>query len=139
MSESPDVPASAALIQMTAEVVAAYVTKNHVRAAELPDLISTIHGALSGLGKTMVEAPTLTLVPAVLIKKSVHEDYIVCLDDGKRFKSLKRHIGQLGMTPEQYRAKWGLPADYPMVAPAYAKARSELAKNIGLGSFRRKA
>ncbi len=128
---------STTLIEMTAEVIAAYVTKNHVRAAELPDLISTVHGALAGLGKAVVEAPTPTLVPAVTIKKSVHEDYIVCLDDGKRFKSLKRHIGQLGMTPEQYRAKWGLPADYPMVAPAYAKARSELAKGLGFGLKRR--
>ncbi len=139
MSESPDVLASAALIEMTAEVVAAYVTKNHVRAAELPDLISTIHASLAGMGSVpeLAAAPA-KLEPPVSIKKSLTDDYLISLEDGKQYQSLKRHLAGRGLTPAEYRTKWGLPADYPMVAPAYARKRSELAKSIGLGSIRRK-
>jgi predicted transcriptional regulator len=121
------------LTELTAEIVAAYVAHNSVPVAELPTLLRSVYGALAGLGKAEALAPADALVPAVPIKKSVTEEYIICLDDGKLFKSLKRHLAQLGMTPDQYRAKWALPKDYPMVAPAYAKARSELAKSIGLG------
>ena len=127
------------LVEMTTEVVAAYVGKNHVQASDMPGLISTVHAALAGLGApapAAVEAERPT--PAVPIKKSITDGYLVCLDDGKRFTSLKRHLTVLGMTPETYRAKWGLPANYPMVAPAYAKKRSELAKGMGLGAQRRK-
>jgi predicted transcriptional regulator len=121
------------LISLTADIVAAYVAKNNVAPADLPTLIGQIHGSMASLaagGPAVKEAPK----PAVAIKKSITPDYIVCLDDGKRFKSLKRHLGSAyGMTPDEYRQKWGLPADYPMVAPNYAAARSELAKQTGLG------
>ena len=126
--------ADTTLIEMTAELVSSYVTKNHVRAAELPDLISTIYASLAGMGSAP-EAATgpATLVPAVPIKKSVTEDYIISLEDGRKFKSMKRYLSILGMTPDQYRAKWGLDASYPMVAPAYARARSELARSHSFG------
>jgi len=121
------------LISLTADIVAAYVAKNNVAAADLPTLIGQIHGSMSSLaagGPAVKEAPK----PAVPIKKSITPDYIVCLEDGKKFKSLKRHLGSAyGMTPDEYRQKWGLPIDYPMVAPNYAAARSELAKQTGLG------
>ncbi len=130
---------TATLIELTAEVVAAYVTKNHVRAAELPELISTVHASLAGMGTAPVAEPESDkLVPPVSIKKSVTDDYLISLEDGKHYRSLKRHLSVRGMTPDEYRAKWGLPRDYPIVAPAYAKARSELAKSFGLGSQRRK-
>ena len=119
-------------IELTAEIVAAYVAKNSIQASGLPDLIASVHAAVAGLSKPSVAAPE-RLVPAVNPKKSVHADYIVCLDDGKKFKSLKRHLSKLDLTPAEYRAKWGLPADYPMVAPNYAATRSALAKSIGLG------
>ena len=123
-----------ALAEMTSEVVAAYVRQNHVQPSELPNLISSVHAAFGGLGKP--EAPAVEptkLVPPVSIRKSVTDEYLVSMEDGKRYKSLKRHLGIRGLTPDQYRAKWGLPQDYPMVAPAYAARRSELAKTIGLG------
>ncbi len=127
------------LIEMTADLIAAYVTKNHVRAAELPDLISTVHASLMGLGTaTEAEPEPGKPVPPVSIKKSISDDYLISLEDGQRYKSLKRHLGRHGLNPAEYRTKWGLPRDYPMVAPAYARARSELAKSIGLGSIRRK-
>ncbi len=130
---------NATLVEMTTEVVAAYVTKNHVRAAELPELISTVHASLAGMGSVPVAEPEPNkLVPPVSIKKSIADDYLVSMEDGKRYKSLKRHLTARGITPADYRAKWGLPKDYPMVAPAYAKARSELAKSFGLGQIRRK-
>ncbi len=130
---------NATLIEMTADVIAAYVTKNHVRAAELPELISTVHASLAGMGNAPVAEPEPgKLVPPVSIKKSITDDYLVSLEDGKHYRSLKRHLSVRGMTPDEYRAEWGLPHDYPMVAPAYAKARSELAKSFGLGSQRRK-
>ncbi len=130
---------NATLIEMTVDVIAAYVSKNHIPATELPELISTIHASLAGMGGEPVVKPEPgKLVPPVSIKKSMTDDYLVSMEDGKRYKSLKRHLSVRGMTPDEYRAKWGLPRDYPMVAPAYAKARSELAKSIGLGQIRRK-
>lgn len=122
------------LIELTADVVSAYVSNNPVPAGELPALISQVNAALKGTAAgTAPEKPEL-LKPAVPIKKSVTPDYIVSLEDGKKFKSLKRHLStQYGLTPDEYRAKWGLPADYPMVAPNYAAARSALAKTMGLG------
>lgn len=124
-------------IELTASIVSAYVGNNPVPAAELPALIQQVHGALqrvSGGGAPMVAAEQPPAKPAVSVKKSMTAEYLVCLEDGKRFKSLKRHLRtQYGMTPEQYREKWGLPADYPMVAPNYAVARSQLAKKMGLG------
>ena len=130
---------TATLIEMTSEIVAAYVTKNHVHVAELPELISTIHAALSGMGGAPEAAPeSAKLVPAVPIKKSITEDFMICLEDGRKLKSLKRHLQSVyGLSPERYRAKWGLPHDYPMVAPGYSARRSELAKSIGLGSLRK--
>jgi predicted transcriptional regulator len=120
------------LITLTADIVAAHVSNNSVAVSDLPVLIGNVHSALSGLsGTTIVAAP---LEPAVPIRNSIKRDYIVCLDDGKKLKMLKRHLmTHYGMTPDDYRAKWGLPADYPMVAPAYAETRRELAKAIGLG------
>ncbi len=127
------------LIEMTADLIAAYVSKNHVRAAELPELISTVHASLAGMGNAPVAEPEpAKLVPPVSIKKSVTDDYLISLEDGKQYQSLKRHLSKRGLTPTEYRAKWGLPHDYPMVSPAYAARRSELAKSIGLGSIRRK-
>ncbi|OXS99464.1 transcriptional regulator [Notoacmeibacter marinus] len=125
----------AQLIDLTAEVVTAYVGNNPVPATELPSLISEIHGAFSRIqGTGQAVAETEKPKPAVNPKRSVNDDYIVCLEDGKKFKSLKRHLSaHYNMTPEQYREKWGLPADYPMVAPNYSAARSKLAKKTGLG------
>jgi predicted transcriptional regulator len=125
--------ASANFTELTAEIVAAYVANNSVPAGNLAELIATVHTAVSGLSQPA--APALAaLSPAVNPKRSVQPDYIVCLEDGKRFKSLKRHLmTKYGLTPEEYRTKWGLPHDYPMVAPNYAAARSELAKSMGLG------
>ena len=129
----PNMQMSANSTELTAEIVAAYVANNPVPAANLADLIATVHTAVSGLSQSTapaVAAPT----PAVNPKRSVHADYVVCLEDGKRFKSLKRHLmTHYELTPEAYREKWGLPRDYPMVAPKYAAARSELAKKMGLG------
>ncbi len=128
------------LMELTAEVVAAYVSNNSVPASELPTLIAEIHGALGRMGTTAVAVAPVAekQKPAVNPKKSVNDDYIVCLEDGKRFKSLKRHImAHYGLTPEQYREKWDLDANYPMVAPNYAAARSVLARKIGLGRKRK--
>jgi len=123
------------MIKLTTKIVAAYVSRNVVPVSDLPNLISTTHQSLTSLGKPQEQAePAVDLKPAVPIKKSVHPDYIVCLEDGKQLKMLKRHLKTAyGLTPDDYRAKWGLPADYPMVAPNYAKARSALAMEIGLG------
>jgi predicted transcriptional regulator len=127
-------------VEITADIVSAYVSKNSVPAADLPGLLSTVHASLTKIaGQQGPAEVTERLEPIVPIKKSVTPDYIVCLEDGKKFKSLKRHLrATYDMTPEQYRAKWGLPHDYPMVAPNYAKARSELAKSLGLGQLRTK-
>ena len=126
-------------IELAADIVSAYVSNNSVPSADLPSLINEVHGALLKVGGGTVEVPAEAPKPAISVKRSVTPDYIICLEDGKKFKSLKRHLRtQYGMTPEPYREKWGLPADYPMVAPNYAKARSELAKEMGLGQQRRK-
>ncbi|RWN64572.1 MAG: MucR family transcriptional regulator [Mesorhizobium sp.] len=123
-----------ALIELTADVVSAYVSNNPVPVGEIPDLISQVHAALKGMAGGVPQEEPEALRPAVSIKKSVTADYIICLDDGKKFKSLKRHLStRYGLTPDDYRAKWGLSADYPMVAPNYAAARSALAKTMGLG------
>jgi predicted transcriptional regulator len=132
--------ASQDYIDLAADIVSAYVSNNSVPAADLPALLQSIHAALTKTAKGQEEEPQVELIPAVSVKKSLTPDYIVCLEDGKKFKSLKRHLRTTyDMTPEQYRAKWNLPADYPMVAPNYAKARSELAKTMGLGQQRRKS
>jgi predicted transcriptional regulator len=121
------------LITLTADIVAAHVSNNSVAVSDVSTLIGNVHAALAGLSGTAA-APETVLEPAVLVRNSVKRDYIVCLDDGKKLKMLKRHLmTHYGMTPDDYRAKWGLPADYPMVAPAYAEQRRELAKAIGLG------
>ena len=125
------------LIELTADIVAAYVSNNSVTAADLSGLISNVHGALHRTSFAMPAAPPEPLKPAHPIKRTVMPDYIVCLEDGKRFKSLKRHLRtHYALTPDEYREKWGLPIDYPMVAPNYAKARSNLAKEMGLGQKR---
>jgi predicted transcriptional regulator len=125
-------------IELAADIVSAYVSNNSVPASDLPTLIHDVHNALlrvtQGVAPVTSEAPR----PAVPAKKSLTNDYIICLEDGKKFKSLKRHLRtQYNMSPEDYRDKWGLPPDYPMVAPNYAKARSQLAKQMGLGQQRR--
>lgn len=120
------------VIELTAEIVSAYVAKNRIPVAGLAELIASTSASLRKLGE-IAPAQEAAPTPAVNPKKSVHADYIVCLEDGKKFKSMKRHLGAHGLTPSQYRAKWGLAADYPMVAPTYAAARSEMAKKIGLG------
>jgi predicted transcriptional regulator len=121
------------LVTLTADIVAAHVSNNSVAVSDVAALIANVHGALAGLASPSA-APAAPLEPAVPIRLSVKRDYIVCLDDGKKLKMLKRHLmTHYGMTPDDYRAKWGLPADYPMVAPAYAETRRELAKAIGLG------
>jgi predicted transcriptional regulator len=121
------------LITLTADIVAAHVSNNSVAVSDVPTLIGNVHAALAGLSGGN-SAPAVALEPAVPIRLSVKKDYIVCLDDGKKLKMLKRHLmTHYGMTPDDYRAKWGLPADYPMVAPAYAEQRRVLAKAIGLG------
>ena len=134
MSENTD----ASLIEMTVEIVAAYVAGNELPSTELPRLIATVYASLKSTHSGAPVVESKELVPAVPTKKSVFPDHIVCLEDGKKFKSLKRHLrSSYDMSPDEYRAKWGLPADYPMVAPNYAAARSELAKKIGLGRGRR--
>ena len=127
-------------IDLTADIVSAYLSNNPTPASEIPALISQIHAALLRVSTGRAEAAPLELAkPAVSVKRSMTPDYLVCLEDGKRFKSLKRHLRtQYNMTPEQYRDKWGLAADYPMVAPNYAVARSQLAKKMGLGQQRRR-
>jgi predicted transcriptional regulator len=126
-------------IELTAEIVSAYVSNNPVPAADMPGLINQVHAALIRVSGGHTDTQPEPLKPAVSVKKSITPDYIVCLEDGKKFKSLKRHLRtQYNMTPEQYREKWTLPADYPMVAPNYAAARSQLAKQMGLGQQRRR-
>lgn len=121
-------------VELTVRVVADYVSNNTVPARDLPQLLQQVHEAFARLGGAAPAALVDVLSPAVPIKKSVTPDYIVCLEDGKQFKSLRRHLlSAYGLTPEAYRAKWGLPATYPMVAPNYAAQRSELAKSLGLG------
>jgi predicted transcriptional regulator len=125
------------LVQLTADIVSAYVSNNKVSTEELAKLIQDVHGALKRAPAAAATPEPEPLVPAVPIRKSITPDYIISLEDGRKFKSLKRHLaGTYGMTPDEYRSKWGLPRDYPMVAPNYAKARSELAKSMGLGRKR---
>jgi predicted transcriptional regulator len=127
------------LLDMTVDIVSAYVGNNNVQATDVPALISSIHAALTQLSTGVVEAEPEIKEPAVPVRKSITPDYLICLEDGRKFKSLKRHLRtKYNMSPEEYRAKWGLAKDYPMVAPNYAKARSELAKQMGLGQGGRK-
>jgi predicted transcriptional regulator len=134
MDEAPE------LIEMTADIVSAYVGANSLTAADLPDLIHSVHRALAGVSSLADEAVAPPQEPAVPIRRSVNPDYLVCLEDGRRFKSLKRHLRtRYDMSPQDYRAKWGLAKDYPMVAPNYAKARSDLARQMGLGQGGRSA
>ena len=122
------------VLEMTAEVVCAYIGNNNISRDDLPSLIGDIYSAFSAAKGSSSGAAAAKPKPAVPVKKSLHNDYIICLEDGKKFKSLKRHLrSHFDMSPEEYREKWGLPADYPMVAPAYAKARSRLAREMGLG------
>lgn len=124
------------IIGITAEVVAAHVANNSVAISDVPKLIESVHAAFSGLGSA-VAAPTVKQEPAVAIRNSVKPDYIICLEDGRKLKTLKRHLmGAFGMTPKDYRAKWDLPTSYPMVAPNYAETRRALAVKIGLGRQR---
>ena len=126
--------AGKSFIDLTANIVSAYLGNNPTPASEIPNLISQIHAALLRVSTGRVETSSEPAKPAVSVKKSMTADYLVCLEDGKRFKSLKRHLRtQYGLSPEEYREKWGLPSDYPMVAPNYAQRRSDFAKKIGLG------
>lgn len=122
------------LVELATEIVSAYVSHNAVTPGDLPKLIADVHGALRSLSTNEVMLPVEELKPAVPVRKSVAPDYIICLEDGKKFKSLKRHLRtHYNLSPEEYREKWGLPADYPMVAPSYSATRSKLAKDNGLG------
>lgn len=127
------------LTDMVVDIVSNYVGNNSLAAAELPALISNVYKSVSGLNAGEPTKPDEPLQPAVSVKKSIGTDYIICLEDGRKFKSLKRHLRtKYNMSPEDYRSKWGLPKDYPMVAPSYAEARSNLAKQMGLGQGGRK-
>jgi predicted transcriptional regulator len=134
MNENTAAPDFTAL---TAEVVSAYVANNSIRPADLPDLIASVHRALQGLSAPPQAEPEKR-EPPVPIRKSITPDFLISLEDGKRYRSLRRHLTSRGLTPQAYREKWGLPLDYPMVAPNYAKQRSELARASGLGQLRRK-
>ena len=128
------------LIEMTADIVSAYVGANTVSASDLPSLIQSVHKALSGVSTGVETVEVAPKEPAVSIKKSITPDFLICLEDGRKFKSLKRHLRtKYNLSPEEYRAKWGLAKDYPMVAPSYAAARSNLAKQMGLGQGGRQA
>jgi predicted transcriptional regulator len=130
--------ASSVPIELAAEIVAAFVSNNPLPKSDLPALIDAMHAAVASLSSEGKSAPppVETKEPAVPIRKSITPDFLICLEDGKRFKSLRRHLGTLGLTPQQYREKWKLPSDYPMVAPNYAAQRSAMAKKIGLGRSR---
>jgi predicted transcriptional regulator len=126
-------------IELTADIVSAYVSNNAVAAGDIPSLINQVHSALTQVSGGRGEMSADASRPAIAVKKSITPEYLICLEDGKKFKSLKRHLRtQYNMSPEQYREKWGLPLDYPMVAPNYAAARSQLAKQMGLGQQRRR-
>jgi len=128
------------ILEMTADIVSAYVGNNTIATSDLPNLIQNIHRALTGISGGAEPVEVAPKEPAVPIKKSITPDFLVCLEDGRKFKSLKRHLRtKYNMSPEEYRAKWGLAKDYPMVAPNYAKARSDLAKQMGLGQGGRQA
>ena len=122
------------ILKMTVEIVAAYVSNNDVNSALVPDVINSIYSSLNALNSQSSQKATEVLKPAISIRRSITPDHIVCLEDGKKLKMLKRHLrASYGMSPDDYRAKWGLPLDYPMVAPNYAEQRSNFAKKIGLG------
>jgi predicted transcriptional regulator len=136
MSDSSD---ANGLLGLTTDIVASHVSNNTVAIGDLPQLIQQVYSALANVSVTAAAAAARPQ-PAVAIKKSISPDYLICLEDGKKLKMLKRHLKtRYNMTPEEYRERWGLPADYPMVAPRYAQQRSELAKKIGLGTKRRKS
>jgi len=124
------------LVELTAGIVSAYVAKNAVQGRDIIGIIDSVHKALAAIANPAGPVAPEHFEPAVPVRKSVTPDFIISLEDGKRYKTLRRHLATLGLTPEAYRAKWDLPFDYPMVAPAYAKARSELARSIGLGRKR---
>ncbi len=129
----------AEIIEMTADIVSAYVGNNSVSSSDLPNLIQSVHRALSSVTSGTAETQPAPKEPAVPVKRSITPDYLICLEDGRKFKSLKRHLRtKYDMSPDEYRSKWGLSKDYPMVAPNYAKARSDLAKQMGLGQGGRK-
>ena len=138
MSDLNTSNSSSEMVELTAEIVSAYVGNNNVQLADLPNVISSIHSALRNLGQPQ-EQPKEKLTPLMPIRKTITPDHLISLEDGKHYKSLKRHLSGKGLTPEQYREKWGLPRDYPMVAPNYAAQRSALAKAAGLGQQRKKA
>ena len=122
------------ILKMAVEIVSAYVSNNGLNTTQVPQLINTIYSSLHNLNGSTSVSETETLKPAVSVRRSINPDYIICLEDGKKLKMLKRHLrASYGITPDEYRAKWGLPADYPMVAPNYAEQRSNFAKKIGLG------
>lgn len=132
--ENDQAVASNDLLRMSVEIVSAYVSNNSIAATQVPEVINTVYGALTSINGQAVSESAESLKPAVSVRRSVHPDYIVCLEDGKKLKMLKRHLrAAYGMSPDEYRAKWGLPSDYPMVAPNYAQQRSAFAKQIGLG------
>jgi predicted transcriptional regulator len=131
--------AKANYIELMADIVSAFVSNNSVPIADLPNLIGHVHTALQNIGQPVAKPEEVKPAPAVSVRKSVTPDYLISLEDGKQYKSLKRHLTRLGLTPEAYREKWNLPRDYPMVAPSYAAKRSELAKRSGLGQQRAKA
>jgi len=126
-------------IELSAEIVSAFVSRNSVPMADLPNLIGNVHAALQNVGHPTQKQEEAKPTPAVSVKRSITPDYLISLEDGKRYRTLKRHLTKLGLTPEAYREKWGLPRDYPIVAPSYAAKRSELAKSSGLGHQRSKA
>jgi predicted transcriptional regulator len=139
IGQMSDDPGESSYIELTANIVSAYVSNNTVPSAEIANLIGQVHAALRRVSSGQVAIPAEPLKPAVPVKRSITSDYIVCLEDGKKFKSLKRHLRtQYNMTPDQYREKWALPPEYPMVAPNYAATRSQLAKQMGLGQQRRR-
>jgi len=126
-------------ISITADIVSSFVANNSVQQAELSSVIASVHAALQGLTRPKQAEAEKPRQPAIPVRKSVTPDFLISLEDGKKYKSLKRHLSKMRLTPEDYRAKWGLPSDYPMVAPNYALRRSELAKSLGLGQRRRQA
>ncbi|MCR9194678.1 MAG: MucR family transcriptional regulator [Hyphomonas sp.] len=129
-----EVASNGAILEFASDIVSAYVSNNAIQSGELPDLIRDVHTTLAKLGNGRDTAPAKK--PAVSIKNSITDEFLICLEDGKKFKSLKRHLrSKYGLSPEAYREKWGLPYDYPMVAPSYARKRSALAKEMGLGKL----
>lgn len=137
--DNADTNPSTDFVALTADVVSAYVGHNAVQQKDLPELIAAVHSSLARLGAPVAPPEPERQVPAIPIKRSITPDFLISLEDGRRYKSLKRHLAGRGLTPQQYREKWGLALDYPMVAPNYAKRRSELAKAAGLGQQRRKS